>query len=134
MDYITDRRMYVKINENLSKERPVKMGCIQGSVLGPQLFSMYVRGLQEYLWNRDGRVVTYADDSYIILEADTIQQLTEKSESCLKDHDDYLPKLGMRTNKSKTEVLVFNKEYLRVKLKFGGEEIESGNKGSWCTI
>ncbi len=32
----------------------------------------------------------------------------------------------MQTNKAKTEVLVFNKEYLRVKLKFGAEEIETG--------
>ncbi len=79
MDYITDRRMYVKINKNLSKERPVKIGCIQGSVLGPQLFSMYVRGLEEYLWNRDAQVVNYTDDSYVILEAETIQERTEKS-------------------------------------------------------
>ncbi len=85
-----------------------------------------MRGLQEYLWNRDARVVTYADDSYVILEADTMQELIAKSELCLKDHDDFLEKLGMKMNESVTKVIVFNKNYQKIKLRFGKEEIESG--------
>ena len=104
----------------------MKIGCIQGSILGPQLFSIYLRGLEEYLWSRDARVVTYADDSYVILEADTMHELVAKSEICLKDHDEFLEKVGMKTNKSKTEVIVFNKNYLKTKLRFGNEEIELG--------
>lgn len=107
--------------------RRLTTGCIQGSVLGPRLFSIYVRNLEEYLLHRDARVITYADDSYVILESDNLDELKEKTEACMADHDLFLKSLGMHTNTGKTEAIVFNRKLTEITLKVGNNEVRTGS-------
>jgi hypothetical protein len=126
MDYLYEREMQVVVGDAMSDPRKLATGCIQGSVLGPRLFSMYGRLLEEFILDRDARIVTFADDSYVIIEAEDIQTLKEKSEECLKDHDAFLKTLGMCTNTSKTEATVFNKEAIELSLEVEGQKITTG--------
>lgn len=126
MDYLDGRRMFVSVNGKNSSEKMLTTGCIQGSILGPRLFSMYGKELEEYLLHRDARVITYADDSYVILESDSIEDLIQKTETCLKEHDDFLRSIGMRTNVGKTEAVVFNKDHMELTLHMGDQTIVTG--------
>ncbi len=101
----------MKLGEETSTTRALRTGCIQGSILGPRLFSIYCQNLEQYLCDRDARVITYADNSYVILESDSVDELIISTENCLTDHDAFLRALGMSTNKSKTEAIIFNKDF-----------------------
>ena len=59
-DYLSDRSQSVRIFRHLSIPKDVKSGVIQGSVLGPVLFLMFINDLDPCL--RNSLVVKYADD------------------------------------------------------------------------
>lgn len=127
MDYLKGQKMIVSINGESSSQKNLVTGCIQGSILGPRLFAMYGRELEEYLLHRDARVITYAeDDSYVILESDNIDDLKLKTEECLGDHDHFLRTIGMCTNKEKTEAIVFGKKAVEINLEVGSQVIRTG--------
>jgi hypothetical protein len=42
MDFLQKRKFHVEVNGNMSEPLDLDRGCVQGSVLGPRLFSMYV--------------------------------------------------------------------------------------------
>jgi len=75
-DFLSQRNVYVDINAVRSKEKLMKIGCVQGSILGPRLFTLYLGKLVEAL--KHDEVVTYADDSYVILHGKTLEELQEK--------------------------------------------------------
>ena len=46
VDYLTDRRQMVQIDDRKSDMATVKFGVTQGSILGPVIFNIYVTDLQ----------------------------------------------------------------------------------------
>jgi len=63
-DFLTGRSCYVAINENNSYLKNVPFGCVQGSVLGPALFNIYVGELSGIINASfpNAHVTAYADD------------------------------------------------------------------------
>lgn len=45
MNFLYNRKQYVKINGFLSEQKPVKTGVSHGTVLGPVLFKTYINKL-----------------------------------------------------------------------------------------
>jgi len=93
-----------------STVRTLDRGCVQGSVLGPALFSHYCKELAACL---DGATVTsYADDSYVINTSDSMQGLIQETKNLMERHFNFLDTLGMVVNKAKTELMFMsNKKY-----------------------
>ena len=92
------------IDGETSEEKELEIGCVQGSSLGPRLFTLYCRGLAPKI---KAKLVTYADDSYDIITTDSISGAKERIESISTEHIRELTRLGMVVNKEKTEVVVF---------------------------
>jgi hypothetical protein len=84
------------------------IGCVQGSTLGPRLFSLYMGHLAKHLQHPE--IVGFADDTSVIIQRDSIDDLKKKMEELSRRHVHYLESLGMVVNKSKTEIVIFNKE------------------------
>jgi len=42
-DVLTNRKIYVDIDGIRSDTKDMKIGCVQGSILGPRLFTLYIR-------------------------------------------------------------------------------------------
>jgi ribonuclease P/MRP protein subunit RPP40 len=59
--YLTDRQQRVRVNNIETAWTPVKAGVIQGSVLGPILFLLYIADITEYM-PADVEFEKYADD------------------------------------------------------------------------
>jgi len=59
IDFLSDRKFFVNINEANSQLVDVERGCPQGSVLGPVLFSLYVGDIMKGLNNCE--TVSYAN-------------------------------------------------------------------------
>ena len=108
-NFLAERRAYVSIGGHNSRVFKIPTGVPQGSVLGPKLFSLYTRGLSTLINGEMSRIVIYADDSYVICEANTREDLKAKMEGVMMDHMSWLRDLGMVVNASKTELIYFDK-------------------------
>jgi hypothetical protein len=113
-DFLTDRRCRVEVGKTLSREYIVPLGCVQGSVLGPKLFSIYTRNIPHYL-SPSATVTIYADDSYVIISAPEgrTEDLVKETKECLANHTQYLKDLGMVVNCNKTEMMYINRSGAR---------------------
>ena len=60
INYLQNRTQFVNINGVLSTERQVSSGVVQGSVLGPLLFTIFVNDIDEHITN--SVILKYADD------------------------------------------------------------------------
>jgi hypothetical protein len=61
MDWITDRIGFVEVNGKRSMFYEIRLGCVQGSVLGPFIFALFMSPLGEL---EMGKIFSYADDTY----------------------------------------------------------------------
>ena len=60
IDYLTNRTQVVKINNSFSSEKQVMSGVIQGSVLGPTFFTIFINDVDDHI--KHSTVLKYADD------------------------------------------------------------------------
>ena len=62
MNYLTNRRQFVQIEDKCSDMLPIYFGVPQGSILGPILFNLYVAELPEKIKSES---IQYADDTTV---------------------------------------------------------------------
>ena len=74
--YLSNRKLFVKINTAQSKESVIQYGVPQGTDLGPILFTLYVNELLEL--NSSGKVIIFADDTAFFYTANSWVELKTK--------------------------------------------------------
>lgn len=105
-DYLTDRRQYVLINGIKSKEETVLFGVPQGSVLGPTLFLIYINDLCA-LSLPNCKIITYADDTALLVNGRSWQEVCARSEDTLRVVMKWLRANLLTLNVSKTKFIPF---------------------------
>ncbi len=124
-DFLGNRKCKVEIDGTTSEPFDVELGCVQGSVLGPKLFNLYTRKIPDKL-TANADMVTYADDSYVVISCEDGQELETETSQCLEQHCEYLRQLGMVVNRSKTEAILLSRRNPRsMTLNCGNEKIET---------
>ncbi len=111
MDFMSGRRIKVKLGGHESREESINVGCVQGSILGPKLFNIYCSKVVNAI--EDAKIISYADDSYVINSDTDIERLIKKTETCFSSHTGYLKSIGMVVNDSKTEMLYATRDKTR---------------------
>lgn len=106
LDFLTDRHFTVRVTDSESTLRQLDRGCVQGSVLGPALFSLYCKDLKDKL--PEAVITSYADDTYVVLSSYRLNHLLDITKSTMASHFNYLETLGMVVNKDKTEMMLMN--------------------------
>ena len=76
--FLSDRRLRVRVNASYSEYLPATSGVPQGSVLGPELFKIYVNDLPACIASE---CVLYADDLKIWTPVASLHQALELQES-----------------------------------------------------
>jgi hypothetical protein len=122
-DFLYNRMIACDVKGAKSTVQKMPIGCVQGSTLGPRLFSLYMGRLADQLQHHE--IVGFADDTYVIIEGDSIEELKTKTSEISQRHVDYLEALGMVVNKSKTEVVIFDKDPIITEITFAGTEVKS---------
>jgi hypothetical protein len=56
MDFLTGQKFKVELGDFSSETKELDRGCVQGSILGPRLFSLYVGGLANHLRQAGGNI------------------------------------------------------------------------------
>ena len=104
--YLTNRFQYTENSDhqNRSNQLPITIGVLQGSVLGPFLFLVYINDLPNCC---DSDMILYADDTVLLCADKNLEYLKKKSENefCKIEHWIRINKLTL--NYSKTNLVLF---------------------------
>jgi hypothetical protein len=138
-NYISDRRQFVFVNNELSDSGLVKAGVPQGSVLGPLLFLLYIHDITDSLGYLARLFADYTSISYpgqyfdlmqieINNDLGILDQLAKtwlvnfnpkKTKALIISNNTNIPELNIRFNDESVE-LVDNHKHLGVTLASGG--------------
>jgi len=108
LDFLKNRRLLVDIDGTVTEPVDLAVGCVQGSTLGPRLFTLYCGDLASELGCN--HFISYADDSYVVIKGDTLEEVKSKIKAVSTRHIKKLNKLGMKVNESKSEAVIFGKK------------------------
>ncbi len=123
-DFMDERSITCEIKGMRSTAKHLPIGCVQGSILGPRIFTLYMGALSTVLGSD---IVGYADDTYVTIGGMTIEALLDRTKSVSLTHVSYLRSLGMVVNASKTEAVIFGKnDNSNTTVCFAGTEIKTG--------
>ncbi|CAH8549860.1 unnamed protein product [Dicrocoelium dendriticum] len=100
-DFLQGRNMQVKVNDTLSFPVPMYSGVPQGSVLGPELFKIYINDLPSILQTD---CLIYADDLKLWSEVSSLEDADRLQETLDLLHS-WSIKWGLPVNKDKCSVL-----------------------------
>jgi hypothetical protein len=91
-----------EVTSHLSQKRPIKQGVLQGSVLGPILFLLYINDLGTEI--EDGRPTIFADDTSIFLAGNSTNEIQRKINKIINTLTDWFERNRLIINKEKTEI------------------------------
>ena len=124
--YLANRRQKTKFQNFTSKEETVESGIPQGSILGPLLFLCFTNDLATEF---EGicKMVAYADDTQLIIDASNLKQLKKKIEQVITTAQKWYKENTMKNNISKTEILMVNpskcNEKMKINIQHEGKKI-----------
>ena len=113
-NYLSNRKQQTKTNSTYSSLLEIIFGVLQGSILGPLLFNIFLIGL--FFIMEDADIASYVNDNtpYVIAGNidGVIKSLEESSEILFKWFNDNL----MRTNADKYHLLVSTNNAIKIKI------------------
>ena len=88
-----------------SSTLPVLHGVPQGSLLAPLLFMLYINDIYKFILS--GTVVLYADDTSIIIEANSLEELLIFAKDTVSQIETYCSQNRLKLNANKSNIMVF---------------------------
>ena len=106
--YLTDRTHYVSLSNHCSAFTHVHSGVPNGSVLGPMLFTMYIKPLSAIIDSHSIMHHSFADDLQFQMSAppDRISELLHSMQSCISDVKAWATANMLKLNDNKTELML----------------------------
>ena len=102
--YLENRIQGCFVNGHISHKRPIKCGVLQGSVLGPLLFLIFINDLPNCF--NSGTAAMYADDTTVTFSADDTASLELQINKELECLNKWLVVNKLSLNVSKTEFIL----------------------------
>ena len=100
--WLSDRTYYVTAKGTNSFIRLTNIGTIQGSILGPLLYAIYVAPLQDLY-----EITLFADDNYPLASDSNLERLITAFTNKLNTIIKWLQDSGLKINEKKTELCLF---------------------------
>ena len=126
---LSKRRLRVVLDGNFSQEYPVNAGVLQGSILGPAIFLLYINDLPDDVICD---IAIYPDDTTLYSKCDRASdlcqqlELASELESDLRDTVDWSKKWLVDFNAGKTRLVSFDRSNNNgsIDVKMGGSILE----------
>ena len=114
--FLCNRTQKVKIGESYSEEGSLDFGVAQGSVLGPDLFKIYIRMFPEHMKTTLFQTFGFADDHQLVktfLPVLQVYALGEDIQNCFDEIAKWMNEYFLRLNAGKTKILIILPPSLR---------------------
>ena len=122
-EWLTTRYFYVSLDGENSYVHQSVVGTVQGSILGPILYAIFVSPLFDL-----AKMTLFADDNYVIHRSRQISELVTEMKRTLEKIIRWLTNSGLKVNDEKTEICLFyHKDTQPVTININGNEIISKN-------
>ena len=122
--WLKERCYYVSINSENSCLFDLLLGTVQGSVLGPVLYAIFVSPLFDIV-----PILAFADDSYDVKTNKNKNTLVEDMKKSLESITKWLKKSGLKVNNEKTDLCLFYRhDTSAVSLNLGDITLKSKNE------
>ena len=106
--YLADRTHYVSPSNHCSAFAPVHSGVPQCSVIGPMLFTMYIKPLSAIIDSHSNIHHSFSVDLQFQMSAppDRISELLHSMQSCMSDVNAWATANMLKLNDNKTELML----------------------------
>ena len=122
--FLKGRKFRTKINQTYSTEVELMFGVPQGSVLGPILFTIYIRGLYKLTEIRRAyKIEGFADDNQLttqFLVQLQVEALGKSIADCINQVSQWMNEHFLFLNESKTKILVVAPPAIQKCISIGG--------------
>lgn len=103
--YLQARRVCVAIEGESTAPIEMNLGVPQGSILGPLIFILFINDITEYV--RAEKIVLFADDTSVVLQANTTEELQIKLNCVAERFSQWCWKNKLIANPQKTVLMNF---------------------------
>jgi hypothetical protein len=103
--WLKDRAAFVEVSVDRSMLYDINIGTVQGSILGPVLFSLFVSPVFELR-----NIVAYADDTYTLTSSVSKENVIMDIGEALTAISLWFQSSGLKVNEDKTEIAIFYKD------------------------
>ena len=107
--WLSGRISYVSIDGDNSYFIAMDTGILQGSILGPILYAIFVAPLFDL-----EKLSNYADDNFIVRWNSCIEKLIVDMQKSLESITKWLRDSGLMVNESKTEICLFHRSNIKI--------------------
>ena len=110
-DWLHGRSFYCQVNNSVSQLKNITHGTVQGSILGPILFALFIAPLEDITSN----LTAYADDNYQLSgnekEEIAVQRCVYNTEKLMT----WMTESALKINESKTELCLFSRKDVKMR-------------------
>jgi hypothetical protein len=118
-EWLNTRYFYVSVDGENSIIHSIGVGTVQGSILGPILYALFVSPLFDL-----AKMTLFADDNYVLCRNTHLPALIHDLVTTMERIIKWLKNSGLKVNDAKTEVCLFSRTDVRpIKLTINGIEL-----------
>ena len=107
--YLSNRTQETKYFNNTSTEKENLFGVPQGTVLGPNLFVVYINDIVRNL--KECKIQLFADDTLLYVEGQNVQEVVNTINKELETLYEWLVQNGLSLNTEKTKFMIIKSKF-----------------------